>query len=213
MKNYWLKWTIACGIGEFLGIGVAAGIWFLHFRFLGEPESPGGKVLLLGIMVLAGIIEGSITGCFQWEVLRKRFTRLRTGNWLLFTALGAAAAWLLGMMPSLFFIPESVASSEPGAEPSGWLFAVLALSSGAVLGALFGAFQWIELRRHTTGSGKWIPANLLGWMAGLAIIYLGASMTPEGAGLALIVVTGAASGLLSGLSVGAITGLFLIRYK
>jgi hypothetical protein len=26
--NYWLRWTAVCGLGEFLGIGVAAGIGF-----------------------------------------------------------------------------------------------------------------------------------------------------------------------------------------
>lgn len=200
-------------MGEFLGIGVAAGIWFLHSRFLGEPGNLGEKLLLLLIMIGAGIIEGLVTGSFQWAVLHKRFIEMKARNWLLFTALGAAAGWLLGMIPSVFFLPDTSNSSALSAEPSGLLFALLAVLSGVVLGALFGAFQWLELKKHTPDAARWILANLLGWMVGLALIFLGASLPPARAGLALIVLIGGASGLLAGLSVGAITGLFLVKFR
>jgi len=211
--KYWLNWTIACGIGEFFGIGVAAGIGSLYLILLGEPGSLSQKISLILVMVFAGIIEGLLVGSFQWSVLRKRFIAMKAKNWLIFTALGAATAWLLGMIPSTFFIFQSSASSTAAAEPSGMQIALLAAVSGIVLGALFGAFQWIELKKHTPDAGRWILANLLGWTVGLIIIYLGASIPSLDTSLAIVISIGVISGLLAGLSVGAVTGLFLVKLR
>jgi len=172
-KKYWLKWTIACGIGEFLGIGVAAGIAFLYFKFLGEPQAIGQRILVIAVMMLAGIIEGLVTGSFQWSVLKERLVNMKAKNWLVFTALGAATAWLLGMIPPLFFMPEPSTSASTSIEFSNAQIALLAALSGVVLGAIFGGFQWLELKKHTLNAGRWILANSLGWTIGLAVIYLG----------------------------------------
>lgn len=212
-KRYWLNWTIACGMGEFLGIGVAAGIAFLHIHFLGEPQTIGQRLLVIVVMVLAGIIEGLVVGSFQWSVLRRKFANLKVPNWLIVTALGAATAWLLGMLPSTFFAPEPSTASSESLEFSGAQFALLAVLSGIVLGALFGAFQWVELRKHTAKASRWILANLFGWTVGLTIIYLGASAPLVETGLVAVIIIGTISGLLAGLSVGAITGLFLVKLK
>ncbi len=63
-KRYWLNWTVACGIGEFLGIGVAAAVFVLHSRLLGEPETIGQRILIIVVMISAGIIGGLISGSF-----------------------------------------------------------------------------------------------------------------------------------------------------
>lgn len=210
-KKYWLNWTIFCGIGEFLGIGVAAGIAVLYFNLLGEPQTIGQKVLIIIVMILAGIIEGLVTGFFQWSVLKKRFSSMKAKNWLGVTALGAATAWLLGMIPSVFFAPES--SSSTSVEFSMGQIALLAALMGVVLGTIFGVFQWLELKGHTANASRWILANALGWTVGLAIIFLGASIPSVDTSLAVVIFIGAVSGLLAGLSVGAITGLFLIKLK
>lgn len=209
-KRYWLRWTVACGIGEFLGIGVAAGLWFLHSVVFGEPQAIGQKILLIVVMIIAGVIEGLVTGAFQWSVLRIRFIDMKARNWLFFTALGAAVAWLLGMMPSTFFAPDAGVSSG-GFEPSGGLVVLLGALMGVVLGALLGVFQWFELKKHTLAASCWILANALGWLAGMVVIFLGASLPAAGTSLAIIILIGAISGLFAGLLVGAITGLFLVR--
>ena len=110
-KKHWLYWTVACGAGEFCGIGVAAGIAVLHFTFLGEPVTIGQKIAVIFIMIAAGVIEGLVTGYFQWFILKKRYLNMRARNWLGFTALGAATAWLLGMIPSVFFAPGASSSA------------------------------------------------------------------------------------------------------
>lgn len=110
-SKHWLLWTLACCAGESLGIGVAAAIGCLHLAFLGEPQAAWHRVLLVAAMVPAGTIEGLVTGSFRWSVLRKRFARLRARNWLMFTALGAATTWLLGMIPSVCLAPDAAATT------------------------------------------------------------------------------------------------------
>ncbi|MDD5126791.1 MAG: hypothetical protein PHR43_01640 [Dehalococcoidales bacterium] len=208
--SYWLKWTFACGAGELIGIGVAAGIWMLHLRLFGEPQTLPWQLLLILVMILAGIIEGSVTGAFQWWVLKQRFAILKTRNWLFVTALGAAVAWLLGMLPSTFLSQPDTADMVKMAV---WQTALLSLGMGIVLGAVFGAFQWLELKKHTPDAARWIPANLLAWMAGLLVIFLGAALPTADTALPVIIAIGAAAGLLGGLAVGAITGLFLVQLR
>lgn len=162
-SKYWLNWTVACRIGEFFGIGVAAGIAFLHFSLLGEPKTIAQNILVLMVMILAGIIEGAVTGYFQWSVLKKRFMNMKTRNWLGFTALGAATAWLLGMLPSVSSASAPSTTSSTNTEFSSVQIALFAILSGIVLGALFGGFQWIEFKEYTSNAGRWILANSLGW--------------------------------------------------
>jgi len=209
--NYWLKWTTACGLGEFLGIGVAAGIGFGVVMSLGEPDTLGEKLFVVLTAVVSGIIEGLVTGSLQWWILREKYRSVRARNWLLYTALGAAIGWLLGMTPSTFFLGQSNASSSPS-EFSSALIALLACGVGMVLGALFGFCQWLELKKHTPDAAWWIVANTMAWTIGLMIIYLGASMPTATTTLGMVVVIGTVSGLLAGLFVGAITGLFLIKF-
>jgi hypothetical protein len=211
--RYWLNWTFACGIGEFLGIGAAAGIAVLHRVLLGEPDDIGEGILAILIMVIAGVIEGTITGLFQWKVLRRKFERLPAKSWVGFTIAGAAVGWLLGMIPSTFLGNQPATSSVPMPEFSAAQVALFAALLGIVLGAIFGTFQWIALRKHTLKASRWILANLLGWVPGLAFIFVGASIPTAETGLAVIVILGLASGLLGGLSVGAVTGLFLVRMQ
>jgi hypothetical protein len=180
---------------------------------LGEPDSVGKSILAILIMILAGIIEGTITGLFQWSVLKKKFERLPSKSWVGFTIAGAAAGWLLGMLPSAFFYNGPSTSAVPTTELSVAQVALLAPLLGIILGAIFGTFQWLALRKHTLKASRWILANSLGWIPGLAFIFVGASMPTAETGLAVIVILGLISGLLGGLAVGGVTGLFLVRMQ
>ncbi len=210
--SYWLKWTAACGLGEFLGIGAAAGIGFGVVMSLGEPDTLGKKLLVMLATVFSGIVEGLITGSLQWMVLREKFAGVRAKNWLFYTALGAVIGWILGMTPPTFLMGQP-GSATPPPEFSGPLIALLAAGAGVVLGALFGFCQWLELRKHVAQAGRWILANSLAWTIGLAIIYVGASLPEAEAALVTVIIIGTVSGLLAGLAVGAITASFLIKLK
>lgn len=209
--NYWLRWTAVCGLGEFLGIGVAAGIGFSVVMALGEPDTLAEKLFVILTAVVSGIIGGLVTGWLQWWVLREKFAAVKAKDWLFYTALGAAIGWILGMTPPTFLMGRG--GSAPSPEFSSALIALLAAGAGVVLGTLFGFFQWLELRKHTLQASRWILANAIAWTIGLAIIYLGASLPTAETALATVILIGTVSGLLAGLSVGAITGLFLIKLE
>ncbi len=211
-NRLWLAWILACAIGELLGIGAAAGVALLHLSIFGEPQNISQHIILLIIMVLAGCLEGLITGYFQWSVLRAKFPNMKARNWILVTIGGAATAWFLGMLPSIYFSLHPIVQS-PSIEANKIHFAAFSLISGIVLGTVFGTFQFLELRRHAQEAWQWISANSLAWMMGMMIIYIGASIPSGDTPIILTIVIGTLSGLLAGLSVGVVTGWFLIRLE
>lgn len=211
-NRFWITWILACAIGELLGIGAAAGVALLHLTIFGEPKDFSSHIMLLIIMVAAGCLEGLITGYFQWSVLRARFPDMRARSWVLATVGGAATAWFLGMLPSVYFSLHPVAQGS-AIEITNVQFAAFSLVSGIVLGAVFGAFQFLVLRRYARDAWQWITANSLAWMMGMMIIYTGASMPSESTPLLLTLLISTLSGLFAGLSVGAVTGWFLVRLE
>jgi len=164
-------------------------------------------------MLMAGLIEGIIVGYFQWRVLKVKFRAVSRSRWIFLTALGAVIAWFLGVLPSIMMSQGSSEIPPSDAEPPLVVMALLGGLMGGVLGALWGGLQLIELRKHIQSSKKWILANALGWLVGLAIIMLAASWPDEATSWQTILLLGVVSGLLAGLSVGAITGWFLIRLE
>jgi hypothetical protein len=216
MNDLWKKWTINCALGEIIGIACAGAIAYSINYLFGEPQYFRTKVLILISMMFAGLIEGTILGLFQWKVLVRKFDSIPQGEWMYYTILVTVLGWFLGMMPSLFFMPTAPQGIQPNeginfSNPI--LFILFSLTTGLILGALFGLFQWFSLRKYADKAYKWIIANALGWGLGLGWIYLFASLPTEESSMFFIVLIGICGGLLAGLSVGAITGLFLIRLE
>jgi len=215
-NNFFFRWTFNCAFGELAGIGAAGAIAYLVNTSLGEPETLGLKLFVLFAMMLAGAIEGSLLGFFQWRVLKDKFTKVPKWEWIGYTIAIAVLGWFLGMLPSLFFIPSEPVSPDQSAginleQPV--LYIGLSVAAGLVLGALFGLFQWFSLRKYAQKAWKWILANALGWGLGLAWIYIVAALPPEGNPIYVNVGLGITGGVLAGLSVGAVTGRFLISMR
>lgn len=203
------RWSFACAAGELLGIAAAAGAAALLATRMGEPATPAEKALALGVMVAAGVLEGTLVGAFQWRVLRRRFPAVPARGWIGATAAVAAAGWSLGMLPSL--LQPAPAADAPAPELPLATVGVLALGLGLLAGAMFGAGQWTVLRRHARHAGRWIAANALGWGVGITWIYLAAAVVEPGTPTAAVALTGALSGVAAGLTLGLVTGLFLLR--
>ncbi|MCI5093571.1 hypothetical protein, partial [Phaeodactylibacter sp.] len=199
----------ACGTGEFLGITAAAGIAIAHRLLLGEPASNSDRLLNLFFMLLAGALEGSILAYFQYRLIGKIFPEIAWKQWLAYTIAAAISAWMLGMLPSLFLTENG--ATDPGMEPAPLIFYSMAALMGLLLGALFGYFQWLTLKGLRKEAMLWIPANALGWAVGMVFIFLGASWPDTSTGWPLILLAGALGGITGGLSVGAVTGFFLLR--
>lgn len=210
-SNYWWKWTLNCGIGELLGISAAAMMAFGINQYLGEPETIPEKLLGLVIMLFAGLIEGFILGTLQWKVLQIKFPNLSYRRWTNMTIFVAMAGWFIGTVSSLFLADMEEIPGVALAEPTLGMTLLYASILGLFLGALFGYFQWLVFREHALHTKKWIVANALGWAVAMTIIFHFATLPTSNTPTLMVLLYGLIGGVLAGLSVGAITGFFLMK--
>ncbi len=208
-QTVWKRWAIACGSGEFLGIAAAAALAIGHRLLLGEPANNADKLLNLFFMMVAGAVEGSILAYFQYRLIGRLFPGISWKQWLAYTVGAAVVAWMLGMLPSLFL--TGAGAADPMSPPDPLAYYSMAALMGLLLGALFGYFQWLPLKGQRQSALEWIPANALGWSVGMVFIFLGASLPDSATAWPKVILSGAAGGILAGLSVGAVTGYFLLR--
>lgn len=201
--SFYRRWIVACAAGEFVGIGAAAGAALAVNALFGEPQSIGGRLLVLAIFAAVGAVEGTALAGFQQRVLRERLPRLRAGEWVGVTVALAVAGWIVGMTPSLFINHGATAQEEPGLR----VVLLVAAMAGAGAGFCFGAAQWFVLRRHAERAHRWIWIHVPAWALAMAAIFLGASWPAAASPGWFIAITGAMGGVLGGLLLGAVTGL------
>lgn len=186
-QKSWIAWVTA---GEFTG-------------FL-APALAGALTSSAPLLVLAGIVEGTILGAAQWVVLRRTFPYLDARRWIGVTALAAGFAWAVALLTVDH--SESLTSL-----PLPAMLALAAISGTGVLLSL-GTGQWLVLRQHVRHASAWIWANAAAWAAGL--IVFAAFTTPlwqPGQSPALIALIGAFGGLLMAATMAAVTGFALTR--
>ena len=186
------RWVIATAIGELAGFTIPA------LAGTGVAAAGVQPAAALALMVAAGAGEGAVLGWAQSRALRRDLPGLSTRSWTAATAAGAAVAWLVGMLPSTLH----------DLLPAGVLLA-LAVPGGLVLLATIGVAQWTVLRRHVPGALTWIPANALGWLAGLVVVFAAIGLAPSSP--PLMVACSVLGGLGMGLTVALVTGAFLVR--
>lgn len=202
------RWITVTVLGEAIGFGGAMAVGRGVFSLVGEPGTGAlAELFMLGLSATAGLVEGACLGLAQWLVLRRIFPRLPLRHWVLFTAVGAALAWVIGM---------GAGTHAPALAPPAVVLVVIIMAAGLVLGALLGAAQALALRRHIGGVGPWIFASALGWMIGLLFAFIGVAMTPEpGASLynvAVMVACGAAMAIAPAITTGRVLQAFASRH-
>lgn len=216
-KMFYRSWILANAAGEALGLGTtfALGVWLAPK--LGSVQAVDA-VLTAGVaaVLLGTLLEGIVVGACQARVLRDAWPALGPRAWIIATALGAGAAWLLGMIPSTVMSladvqPGSGAAASGASEPAAivkWLMAALL---GFLLGPVLAVAQLFVLRRHVTRAGRWIAANALAWTIGMPAIFVGMELLPwETGGWTLIAGLYIVSGV-AGAIVGAIHGRALLQ--
>jgi hypothetical protein len=211
-RSIHVRWITACALAELIGIGVAGAAAVTMQAAIGEPTTPGMRWAALALFAAVGAIEGSALGILQWRVLRDRLPRLRVGEWAGVTIAVAVVGWLGGMAGPLF-AGGSAEGDAAASEPSLLAITLLAAGTGAAAGAVFGAAQWLVLRRHAVHGGRWIAIHVPGWAAAMAAIFVGAALPAPGWPLWQIVLSGAAGGTLGGALLGAITGVVVRRLE
>lgn len=87
----------------------------------------------------------------------------------------------------------------------------LAAALGLVTGPVLGLAQWIVLRRYVERAGRWLWANALAWGVGMPVIFLGMDRVPWNGQAAAVIAAIYAVCAVTGIVVGAIHGLFLVR--
>lgn len=198
----WWRWTLATMTGELLGFAVPAVLMPVAIAALQRTGHGTQAVVTLVLAVLAGIVEGASLGFAQALVLRRCILNLAWGEWVRNTAIAAGIAYIFGMLPSTLMdivplpVPILIASTV-----------ILALP----LLVSIGFAQWLVLRRYVVRAGRWIWANAIAWVVGLAMPFIGLTLVPDNSPVAVFVAAGVASGVLMGATVGAITGITLVR--
>ena len=140
-------------------------------------------------------------GLAQSLVLRRYLPAFPWRQWILVTAAGAALAWAIGMLPSTL--------GDPAALPPIALWLGVAVLGPVLLFSL-GAVQWLVLRRILANAAHWIWLSALVWLAGLAVVFAGMSVTQAGDPVWRLIGIAATSGLLMGATAAAVSGTGLV---
>jgi hypothetical protein len=213
----WLRWVAANALGETLGLGGTFAVGALALSWLGNR--PGAMIVIVSffIAVLSGVIEATIVGLAQWWAMHPWFPAINRRAWWSATLVGALVAYVLGYLPSTIMnLGEQVAqvqpaAAQPQAEPAQWIVLLLAAGMGMVAGAVLSFAQWQALRKKVASAGWWIPANMLAWMAGMPLIFLGIDAAQKGQPIWQVMLLMVAVLFLAGAVVGGIHGLFLVK--
>lgn len=206
------RWITVTVLGEAIGFGGAMAVGRGVMGLVGEPGTGAlAELFVLGLSATAGLVEGACLGLAQWLVLRRVFPRLPLRDWVIFTAVGAALAWVIGM---------GAGSHAPAVAPPPTVLIAIIMAAGLMLGALLGAAQALALRRHLVGHlgghlgghltrvFPWIFASALGWMIGLLFAFVGVALTPEPGpslyNVAVMVACGAAMAIAPAITTGRV---------
>jgi hypothetical protein len=222
--GFYLRWILAngCaeflanGCAEFLGLGTTLGLgaWLARTRPSLDTSPASALVTALGAILAGTFLEGALLGTCQAWVLKRALPAFEALRWIRATALGAALAWTLGMIPSTLMSIRAAAHPQPAtatpAEPGLGLTLLLAAGMGAVLGPFLGIPQGRIIRVHGMGVGRWVIANSSAWALGRPVIFLATALVNETSSAASVGLALGGATLLAGLVVGAVHGRFLL---
>ena len=188
------RWVAIVTVGESLGFAGPAGVGALLFD--------EASVVFVPTLLAAGLVEGALLGGAQWLVLRSELPRLGLGRWAGSTAVGAALAYAVGLLPSTLYETWS-----------GWPVVAQVMffvAVGAPLLVIIGTAQWVELRRHVPRAQRWIVGTAGAWAAALTVFGLiSTPLWQEGQSVALRVLIGVFAGLVMAVVMAVVTGLVM----
>jgi hypothetical protein len=202
-SSVYRKWVFYCTVGELLGFGaipVLGGA--IAYASTGGLAPAPRALLLYAVAAIGGLGEGAVLAAFQWHVLRERFPQLQARRWILSTAVAASAAWMLGYLaPTLDDLIGITAMMQ----------IAIWIPAGVVMLFSIGTAQAFALKGAAERPGRWIVANVLGWLLGLPWTFVLPALLPETAPLAAWVAAFVVAGVLMGTTVGLVTGVALVR--
>lgn len=196
---------LLCTSGElvgFVGVPVLGGAFALWLT--SGVETATRSLLLYAVAVAGGFGEGAVLASFQLKVLTEIIPDVSKRRWILSTGLAAAFAWACGMLaPTL----DDVLGISTRVHITIWVPASI-----LILISIGSAQAWV-LRNLVDNPGSWIAANSLGWLAGLPWTFVLPALLPDNAPTTWWIATFAIAAILMGLTVGLVTGRFLLRLR
>jgi len=195
------------------GLGLTLAVGALVISNLGDQGSVTTVLASFLVAVASGAIEATVVGLAQWWAMHPWLPMIARRSWWFATLIGALLAYVLGYLPSTVMSLGEQASQSPApaVEPAQWIVLLLAAGLGAVGGAVLSFAQWLTMRKKVARASLWIPANMLAWMVGMPIIFLGVDTAQKLDGFLWMLLFIAGMLLVTGLVVGAIHGTFLVR--
>ncbi len=205
------RWVAANAVAELVGLGGTFLIAVAALPAIAAIAGVAGVLAGFAVLVASGAVEATVVALLQHRVMRPWFPRVSRVAWWRATLIGALIAYALGYLPSTLMGAAEGSGAAPPAEPALWLTLLLAAGLGAVAGAILSAFQARALARSVPGAGRWIPANMAAWAAGMPVIFVGMDLAFRTGGPTPVALTIAATLLIAGALVGAIHGRTLVR--
>jgi hypothetical protein len=200
-RALWRRWVGANAVGELIGLGltgVAAAIAMVAI----EPRWP---LVAAGAVVASGAIEGTIVGLAQWRVLGDHLD-VSARRWVTATVIGALAAWVAGVTPSLLLAD----AGGTGVEPTLAMQLGLAAALGLVAGPVLGGPQAVVLRGLVDRPWRWVAANAVAWACALPVTFLAPALAPAGTGAPVLAAAFAFGAFAAGAVAGAVHGVVLV---
>jgi hypothetical protein len=198
------RWVLFCTIGELVGFGgipvLGSAIAFWATTGIAADLR---SIIFYVIAVIGGFGEGAVLAWFQLRVVGACLPRLNGYRWILATGIAASIAWILGFLaPTL----DDLFGLSAQMQIAIWV------PGGVLILLSIGTAQAIVLRGIVARPQRWIAANAIGWLLGLAWTFALPAMVPETAPIIVWATTFVIAGLLMGLTVGLVTGHTLVRF-
>ena len=177
--HLWMIWVLGTTIGPFVGLTFLLG-------YLAYDSYQWITIIPVSLAII-----GILLGIGQWAVLR---THLRNvWAWIPLTAVGLILGVLLGLILGNRLDAGRWNPSIPIA-----------------VGTVLGITQWPVIAKKVNGSILWIPMSMLSWTIGMGIPFvIFDRFTTNHIIVNHALEYGAGLGLLWGILVGSISGIFL----
>lgn len=178
------RWIRNVALGEALGFAVATAVAIAVI--LSRLPPLAGLAATVG----GGVLEGTALAIAQYSAMRAN--RPRPAPWIAATAVGAGAAWTLGMLPSTLGFDL--------AAPLAW---VAVGAGGVVLLASIPVAQALVLRRR--GSVRWALHNMGAWAVAVLWTAAPSPFIDEHSAVPVVAALYVVAGLLMALTIAALT--------
>jgi hypothetical protein len=178
------RWILAVSAGEGVGFAIATTVAVL--TIVNGIDGPGR----LALVIVGGACEGVALALGQYLGMREG--RPVTWRWVGVTALAAAIAWSLGMLPSTI-----------GVDPGSPLALIAIVIGGIVLLASIPLAQWLVLDRPRTF--RWVPVNAGAWAVAILWTFAPSPFIDEHSPIPLVVALYVVAGILMAVTFACLT--------